>query len=96
MCIPITGHRAKRILHGVLNITTGDLLLLITEVWDEVTPQYFLQMIRAHWRGWHIIVFEDHGSPHTAEQSAELAATPGIETRFLPRTTPKLNALDHL
>lgn len=96
VCIPITGNRAKRILHGVLNITTGDLLLLITEVWDEVTHQYFLQMIRAHWRGRHIIVFEDRGSPHTAEQSVELAAELGIAIRFLPRATPKLNAMDHL
>jgi transposase len=96
VCIPITGNRAKRILHGVLNITTGDLLLLITEVWDEVTHQYFLQMIRAHWRGWHLLLFEDRGSPHTAEQSMELAAELGIEIRLLPRATPKLNAMDHL
>jgi hypothetical protein len=25
VCIPITGNRAKRILHGALNIRTGDL-----------------------------------------------------------------------
>jgi transposase len=96
VCIPITGNRTKRILHGVLNVTTGDLLLLITEVWDEVTHPYFLQMIRAHWRGWHIRVFEDRGSPHTADQSLELAAALGIAIRFLPRATPKLNAMDHL
>jgi len=96
VCVPISGNRSKRILHGVLNITTGDLLLLITEIWDEVTPQYFLQMIRAHWRGWRISLFEDRGSPHTAEQSQELAAELGLEIRFLPRATPELNAMDHL
>jgi transposase len=96
VCVPISGNRSKRILHGVLNITTGDRLLLITEIWDEVTHQYFLQMIRAHWRGWRIILFEDRGSPHTAEQSQELAAALGLEIRFLPRATPELNAMDHL
>jgi NAD(P)-dependent dehydrogenase (short-subunit alcohol dehydrogenase family) len=34
--VPITGNRAKRIIHGALNITTGEVLLLITEQWDEV------------------------------------------------------------
>src|SRR5688572_8997163 len=56
VCVPITGNRAKRILHGALNIASGDILLFITEVWDELTHQYFLAMIRAHWRGWHIIL----------------------------------------
>ena len=71
VCIPITGNRQKRILHGVINIRSGDCLLLITKVWEEVTHQYFLEMIRAHWRGWRIILFEDRGSPHKAEDSLE-------------------------
>lgn len=96
VCVPITGNRSKRIVHGALNVKSGDLLLLITEVWDEVTHQYFLEMIRRHWRGWHIIVFEDRGSPHTSEESIEVAARLGIEIRLLPRACPKLNAMDHL
>jgi len=94
--VPVTGDRRKRILHGVINIRAGDVLLLITEVWDELTHQYFLQMIRAHWRGWRIVLFEDRGTPHTAEESREWAAYLGIEVRLLPRATPELNAMDHL
>jgi transposase len=94
--VPITGSRQKRILHGVINIKSGEVLLLITKVWDEVTHQYFLQMIRAHWRGRQIILFEDRGTPHTAEGSREWAAYLGIEVRLLPRATPELNAMDHL
>jgi hypothetical protein len=96
VCIPVTGQRAKRILHGAINVQTGELLLLITEVWDELTHQYFLEMIRAHWRGWHIILFEDRGTPHTAEESLELALTLNMQVRLLPRATPELNAMDHL
>lgn len=92
----ITGNRAKRILHGVLNVRSGDVLLLITEEWVQETHQAFLQMIRAHWRGWRIVLFEDRGSPHTAESSQELAAQLHIQLRFLPRATPELNAMDHL
>jgi transposase len=96
VCVPITGNRAKRIVHGALNITTGELLLLITEVWDEVTHQFFLEMIHRHWRGWRIILFEDRGTPHTAEDSVALAAELGIQVRLLPRACPELNAMDHL
>lgn len=96
VCIPISGRRARRILHGVINITTGAVLLLITDVWTDQTHQYFLQMVRAHWRGWRIILFEDRGSPHTAEESLELARDLRIEIRLLPVATPELNAMDHL
>jgi transposase len=94
--VPITGNRAKRILHGTINVGSGDVLLLITEEWVQETHQAFLGMIRAHWRGWHIVLFEDRGSPHTAEASVELAERLGIELRWLPKATPELNAMDQL
>lgn len=94
--IPVTGNRAKRILHGVINIESGEVLLLITWEWVQETHQYFLEMIRSHWRGWNIVLFEDRGTPHKAEDSLELAADLGIEIRLLPRATPELNAMDHL
>ena len=95
-CVPITGNRRKRILHGVINIVTGAVLLLITDEWVQETHQYFLRMIRAYWRGWNIVLFEDRGSPHTAEASLAWAQELGIEVRLLPRATPELNAMDHL
>jgi transposase len=94
--VPITGSRAKRILHGVLNIRTGAVLLLITDVWNEQTHQYFLTMIRAYWRGRPLVVFEDRGTPHTTEDTREVAKELHIALRFLPTATPKLNAMDHL
>jgi transposase InsO family protein len=96
VCIPITGNRQKRVLHGAINIRTGTVLLLITEIGDALTHQFFLEMIRKHWRGWHLILFEARGSPHTAEDTLECAADLDIDIRLLPRATPKLNAMDHL
>ena len=55
-----------------------------------------LEQIRAHWRGWHIVLLEDRGSPHTAEESVAAAAALGIQIRWLPRACPELNAMDHL
>jgi DDE superfamily endonuclease len=96
VCVPITGNRSKRILHGALNVGSGDVLLLITWEWVQETHQAFLEMVRAHGRGWHLVLFQDRGSPHTADESVRLAAALGIEVRWLPKATPELNAMDQL
>jgi transposase len=53
-------------------------------------------MSRSHWRGWHIVLFEDRGSPHLAAESLRMARELDIELRLLPKATPELNAMDHL
>jgi len=94
--IPITGSRAKRIVHGAINIYTGDLALFITHDWDQYSHRAFLKMVRSQWRGWAIVLFQDRGAPHKAFASQVYAAEIGIEVRWLPRATPELNAMDHL
>jgi transposase len=96
VCVPITGTHERRILHGAINVRSGEVLLLITEEWVQETHQAFLAMIRSHWRGWHIVVFEDRGSPHLATESLAVAQDLNLERRFLPKATPELNAMDHL
>jgi hypothetical protein len=94
--VPITGNRSKRILHGTINIYSGDVLLLITAEWTQEAHQTYLSMVRGHWRGWNIVLFEDKASQHTAPASRQWAAQLGIEVRLLPKATPELNAMDHL
>jgi hypothetical protein len=94
--VPITGNRAKRIVHGAINIQSGDVTLLITEEWVNETHQAFLAMIRAHWRGWNPVLFEDRASQHKSPSSLALAEELGIEVRLLPRATPEWNAMDQL
>jgi hypothetical protein len=96
VCIPVTGSPARRVLHGALNVRSGDILLLITNEWVQETHHYFLRLLRGHWRGWHSVLFEDRGSPHTADDSLELAEALQIQVRLLPTATPKLNARDQL
>lgn len=93
--VPITGERSKRVLHGAINIRTGDLALLITEVWTNETHRDFLTVVRSHWRGWNIVLFEDRATQHKSSR-AWAGEELGIETRLLPRATPELNAMDHL
>jgi DDE superfamily endonuclease len=94
--VPITGNRAKRILHGAINVGSGDTVLLITEVWEQEEHQGFLSMVRSPWRGWNIVLFEDRAPQHKAPASLGWAKRLGIEVRLLPRATPELNAMDHL
>ena len=94
--VPITGNRSKRILHGAINVRTGDVALLITTPWTQETHPGFLAMIRSHWRGWNLVLFEDRAGPHTAPESREWAEELGIEVRLLPKATPELTAMDHL
>jgi hypothetical protein len=94
--VPITGNRAKRILHGAINVKSGDVALLITEEWTKETHQTFLAMVRSHWRGWNIVLFEDRASQHKSPESLAYAKQLGIEVRLLPKATPELNAMDHL
>jgi transposase len=93
--VPITGNRAKRVLHGAINVGTGHLALLITEEWINETHRAFLSLIRSMWRGWNIVLFEDRASQHKSSR-AWARESLGIETRLLPRATPELNAMDHL
>jgi transposase len=94
--VPITGNRAKRILHGAINVATGEVESLITAEWTKETSQGFLSLVRSHWRGWNIVLFQDRASQHTAPGSVEWSEELGIEVRRLPRATPELNAMDHL
>ena len=96
--MPITSNRSQRILHGAINVRSGDVTLLITEQWTKETPQGFLStMIRALWRGWNIVLFENSGPRSTRHRTVAIGLRNfGIEIQLLPRATPELNAIDHL
>jgi hypothetical protein len=49
VCVPVSRNRSKRVIHGAVNIVSGDLLFLITEVWDEVTDRHFLNRDAREW-----------------------------------------------
>jgi len=94
--VPISGGHKRRILHGALNVATGDVQLLVTADWTQWEHQHFLNVIRAHWRGWNVVLFEDRAGQHTAAGSRWMAKACGFEVRLLPRATPELNAMDTL
>jgi len=94
--VPITGNRSRRILHGAINVKTGDVALLITQEWTRGTHQGSLSVTRSPWRGWKVVLVGDRASQHTSPDSLEWAEELGIEVRLLPQATPELNARDHV
>jgi len=94
--IEITGNRRKAALYATINIATGARCLDQAARWNGASFRDHLRHIRRVWRGWHIILFLDRGSPHTAAASRALAAALDIELRWLPVACPELNPVEDL
>src|SRR4051794_41222303 len=90
--VPISGSRAKRILHGAINVGTGDVSLLITKEWTQETHQGFLSVIRSHWRGRDLALFGGRGGQRTPPGSLGRGAELGLAGRPPPRATPEMKA----
>lgn len=95
-CVPMIGSHAKRFLTGVLNIQSGDYLDYVSHQFRQADFQTILRLIRAHWRGWRIVLFLDRNKPHRTATSRQLARQLGIQLRWLPTACPELNVLDCL
>jgi hypothetical protein len=96
VCVPIIGSHRKRVLSGVLNILSGRFLSYVSATFNRHHFQELLRQVSALWRGWHIVLFVDKNSAHTAGSSREVAQELGIELRWLPTATPELNVMDCL
>jgi hypothetical protein len=94
--IPISSGHARRSLHAAINVGTGAAQLLVTEDRTQREHQNFLNVIRANWRGWNIVLFEDRATQHTCPGNPWMADACAIHVRLLPRAAPELNAMDHL
>lgn len=94
--VPITGSHAKRVLSGVLSLTTGTLLHHESEHYRQHDCHTMFRLLRSHWRGWAIVLFLDRHPAQWAQSSRLLARQLGVELRWLPVACPELNPVDHL
>jgi hypothetical protein len=92
--VPIIGNRNKGVLYGALNIKTGAICLDQAQKWNQDSFQEHLRHLKNQWRGWHMVLFLDRGSPHRAKGSRKLAQKLGIELRWLPVACPELNPVE--
>lgn len=93
--VPIVGAQRHVGLTGVLSIR-GAFWAYGSEKYTKDEFEEILLNVRAHWRGWHVVMFLDKHSAQWAPSSRRFAKDIGIELRFLPTATPELNPVDHL
>lgn len=94
--VPIVAARKNQVLTGILNIKSGTWLGEISNQYRQGNFQDVLRRIRAHWRGWHIVLFLDRHPAQRAKRSRQLAKRLDIQLRWLPTACPELNVVDHL
>jgi hypothetical protein len=96
LAVPISGHNARRVVFGTINIDTGHRLFLAR--WRQRGEDFraFLLLVASHYRGWHMALVLDEDPSHTAQASQDLAAELEMKLVWLPKRCPELNGMDHL
>ncbi len=92
----LSGHNAKRVLFGTVNIRTGHRLWLVRVRQRAVDFCAFLELLHRHYRAWHVLLLLDENPSHTAKVSTALAQEYQIQLEWLPKRSPHLNPMDHL
>ena len=92
-----TGHNAKRVLFGTLNLKTAHRTVHIGGGVGTCEVRAFLVGLRtAYRRAGTIWLLADRASGHTARATLALAQALGIAFVWLPKQWPELNAMDQL
>lgn len=94
--VPIIAAHQVRVLTSVLNIQSGDCIVHTSERYRQENFQDVLHRIRAHWRGWRVVLFLDKHSAQWARASRHLAERLDLQLRWLPKASPELNVVDQL
>ena len=77
-----------------MNLMTGKRLLIPHEKGRSADFQALLDVVRWHYRGWHVALLLDEDPCHTAK--ASLQAAEEMTLLWLPKRSPKLNPMDTL
>ena len=95
-CVPIIAAPEVQVLTCALNIASGDCVVHRSDRYRQENFQDVLRRIRAHWRGWRIVLFLDKHGAQWAKASRCLARQLAIQLRWLPKACPELNVVDQL
>ena len=90
----LTGRNARRVIFGAMNLTTGKRLFIPHEKGRSADFQAFLDIVRWHYRSWHVAMLLDEDPCHTAQASRRAAEE--MTLLWLPKRSPELNPMDTL
>lgn len=92
----ITGHNARRVVFGCMNLVSGHRVFLIRQRQRAQDFQEFLREVRRRYGQRHVAMLLDSDSSHIAARSQALAQRLQIRLLWLPKRSPELNPMDTL
>ena len=94
--VGISGHNARRVLFGAINVRTGHRIVTIGKRLNQLTFRHFLSEIRRRYRSGELHLLLDGHGAHKTEATRALARRLDIVLHPLPKQSPELNSVDHL
>ena len=94
--VVISGRNARRVVHGALNLATGELVRVVRERHRADDASAAVAALGAVRPGVPKLLVWDNAPPHKPKRVREAARLAGIEVAFLPFRWPELNPCEDL
>jgi DDE superfamily endonuclease len=90
--VVISGRNARRVLHGALNISTGEIVRVARERGRGIDSAALVEVLATHCATGvpHLLVW-DNAPPHHTHAARDAAIAAGITIGWLPFRSPELN-----
>jgi DDE superfamily endonuclease len=88
--VVISGRNARRVVHGALNVATGELVTLIRERSRQDDCAAFVEALGRIWPAVPKLLVWDNAPPHHPKRVLAAAATANLRIAFLPFRAPDL------
>jgi len=94
--VVISGRNARRVVHGALNVATGELVTLVRERSRQDDCAAFVEVLGRVRPTVPKLLVWDNAPPHHPQRVQALAATAQIQLAFLPFRSPELMPCEDL
>jgi transposase len=92
----ISGRNSRRVLHGALNVQTGELVRVVRERNRQDDACAFLAALGQHRGDGPLLLVWDNNPPHKPTRVQHLAQALDIQIAWLPSRAPELNPCEDL
>jgi transposase len=94
--VVISGRNARRVIHGAINVRTGELAHIVRDRARQDDCVAFVTALGGHGPGVPKLLIWDNAPPHHPTRVRQAAAEVGVEIAWLPFRAPELNPCEDL
>jgi transposase len=94
--VVISGRNARRVVHGMLNVTSGELVQVVRERGRGEDVAVAVQALGARRPDVPKLLIWDNAPPHHTHRARQAAADAAIDLAWLPFRSPELNPCEDL